>query len=99
MDDPREIRERVVETARDLLREGLVEGTAGNLSARLPSGRVVLTPASFDYEAMTGDDLAEVDLDGGALVGAHPPTTEQALHLACLRAHPELGAEWDRVWI
>ena len=33
-------------TAQEMLRSGLVEGTAGNVAARLPDGNVVLTPSS-----------------------------------------------------
>ena len=86
------IKQKLVETAQDLLSSGLVEGTAGNLSARLPDGNVVLSPSSLAYETMTPDDLVVVDLDGKVLAGERSPTTEKALHLACLRKHPELGA-------
>lgn len=88
----REIRQSILDTARELLREGLVEGTAGNLSARLPDGHVILTPSSVDYRSMTLDDLVKVDLDGNRLAGERAPTTEKALHLACLRRHPDIGA-------
>jgi L-fuculose-phosphate aldolase len=87
-----EIKEQLVETARELLRSGLVEGTAGNLSARLPDGSVVLSPSSLPYETMTTDDLVVTDLDGKLLEGTRAPTSEKALHLACLRKYPELGA-------
>ena len=87
-----EIKEQLVETARELLRSGLVEGTAGNLSARLPDGNVVLSPSSLPYETMTTDDLVVTDLDGKVLAGERAPTSEKALHLACLRKHPELCA-------
>jgi L-fuculose-phosphate aldolase len=86
------IRDKLVETARELLRCGLVEGTAGNVSARLPDGNVVLSPSSLPYETMTVDDLVVCDLAGKVLSGKRAPTTEKALHLACLRQHPELGA-------
>lgn len=82
----------VVATAQELLRRGLVEGTSGNLSARLPDGNVVLTPSSLAYESMTIDDLVVTDLDGNTVEGHRAPTTEKALHLACLRRYPELGA-------
>lgn len=88
----REMKERLVAVARDMLHRGLTEGTAGNLSARLPSGRVAMTPSSMDYEAMGPDDLAVVDLDGNVLEGERAPTTEKALHLACLRRHDDVGA-------
>ena len=32
--------------SQEMLRTGLVEGTAGNLAARLPDGNAVLTPCS-----------------------------------------------------
>ncbi|MBM4266258.1 MAG: fuculose phosphate aldolase [Deltaproteobacteria bacterium] len=87
-----EIKEAVLRTAKDLLRTGLVEGTAGNLSARLPDGNVVMTPSSLDYEEMQLQDLVVVDLDGNVLEGERPPTTEKALHLACLRRHADIHA-------
>ena len=92
MSDYQEIREELVATARELLRVGLVEGTAGNLSARLPDGNVLMSPSSLDYQVMTAEDLAVIDLDGNVLEGERPPTTEKALHLACLRAHDDIGA-------
>lgn len=92
MSDAAAIRQKLVETAQELLRCGLVEGTAGNVSARLPDGNVVLSPSSLPYETMTVDDLVVCDLEGKVLAGKRPPTTERALHLACLRKHPELGA-------
>jgi L-fuculose-phosphate aldolase len=87
-----QLRLDLIEIARRLSREGLVEGTAGNLSVRTAEGRVLLTPASLDYEAMTPDDLALCDLAGNALGGARKPTSEKALHLAVLRSYPEIGA-------
>ena len=62
-----------------------MHGTAGNFSARLPDGNVVLTPSSLAYETMTLDDLVVCDLDGNVLEGTRGPTTEKMLHLACLR--------------
>jgi len=87
-----EIKQTLVDTARDMLRSGLVEGTSGNLSARLPDGHVVMSPSSLPYESMTVGDLVVTDLEGKVLAGERPPTSEKALHLACLRQHPEIGA-------
>ena len=87
-----ETREAVLATAKELLRVGLVEGTSGNLSARLPDGNVVLTPSGLPYETMTLEDLVVTDLDGNVLQGDKKPTTEKALHTAVLRAYPELNA-------
>ncbi len=87
-----EIKREVLDCAKQMLRTGLVEGTAGNLSARLPDGNVVMTPSSLDYEEMRLEDLVTVDLHGNVVEGERTPTTEKALHLACLRKHDDIGA-------
>jgi len=87
-----DVRRELIDTAQELLRRGLVEGTSGNLSARLPDGNVVLTPSSLPYDAMTVDDLVVLDLDGKGVEGERPPTSEKDLHLACLRRHADVSA-------
>ena len=64
-----EMKEQVLWAAQEMLRSGLVEGTAGNIGARLPDGNAVLTPSSLDYLEMTLDDLVVCDLDGNVLEG------------------------------
>jgi L-fuculose-phosphate aldolase len=87
-----ETKEQLLWVAKEMLRINLVEGTAGNLGARLPDGNAVLTPSSLDYQEMTLDDLVVCDLDGNVLDGTRGPTTEKALHLAALRRHDNIGA-------
>ncbi|HET6953321.1 MAG TPA: class II aldolase/adducin family protein [Acidimicrobiales bacterium] len=91
-DSPTTTRDAVLATARRMLADGLVEGTSGNISGRLPDGLVCLTPSSVAYDTMTLDDLVVVDLAGEVVEGHRAPTTEKDLHLATLRAHPELGS-------
>ena len=87
-----EIRQAVLSVAKEMITCGLVEGTAGNVSARLPDGNVILTPSSLDYKSMTLEDLVVTDIDGKVLEGHRTPTTEKSLHLACLKKHQDIGA-------
>jgi L-fuculose-phosphate aldolase len=87
-----EIKAEVLWAAQESLRTNLVHGTAGNFSARLPDGNVVLTPSSLEYDTMTVDDLVVTDLDGNVLEGERGPTTEKALHLACLKKYDDIHA-------
>jgi L-fuculose-phosphate aldolase len=84
----------VLAAAKDMLRRGLVEGTAGNISARQQDGNLVITPSSVDYRDMTLDDLVLVDPNGGVLHAAdgRSPSTEMKLHLACYRAFDDVGS-------
>lgn len=87
-----EVKAQVLWVAQEMLRSGLVEGTAGNIGARLPDGNAVLTPSSLDYLEMTLEDLVVCDLDGNVLEGERSPTTEKALHLGALRRHEDIHA-------
>jgi L-fuculose-phosphate aldolase len=82
---------QVLAAAKDMYRKGLVEGTSGNVSGRMPDDRVCLTPSSLSYEDMTLDDLVICDLDGKVLQGTRGPTSEKDLHLACYRKYSEVG--------
>jgi L-fuculose-phosphate aldolase len=89
---PTTTREAVLDAAKRMLADGLVEGTSGNISGRLPDGHVCLSPSSVPYDTMTLDDLVVVDLEGTVVEGHRSPTTEKDLHLSALRRYPELGA-------
>jgi L-fuculose-phosphate aldolase len=84
----------VLNAAKDMLRRGLVEGTAGNISARRSDGNVVITPSSVDYRDMRLDDLVLIDPDGGVLQAAdgRSPSSEMQLHLACYKAFDDVGS-------
>jgi len=84
----------VLAAAKDMLRRGLVEGTAGNISARREDGNLVITPSSVDYGEMALDDLVLVDPDGAVLHAGEgrSPSTEMKLHLACYRAFDDIGS-------
>ncbi len=84
----------VLDAAKEMLRRGLVEGTAGNISARRPDGNIVITPSSVDYRDMQLDDLVLVD-PGGAVQHAADgrfPSSEMQLHLACYAAFDDIGS-------
>ncbi|MGH3596491.1 MAG: L-fuculose-phosphate aldolase [Mycobacterium sp.] len=84
----------VLDAAKDMLRRGLVEGTAGNISARRADGNIVITPSSVDYRDMQLDDLVLVDPGGSVLRAAEgrSPSSEMQLHLACYQAFDDIGS-------
>ena len=85
--------EAVLSTAQGMLHKGLVEGTSGNISARLPDGNIVCTPSSVDYSEMVLDDLVVVSPTGEVVhcKDGQSPTSEIQLHLACYRAFQDVG--------
>jgi L-fuculose-phosphate aldolase len=85
-----ETKQQVLAAAKEMLRKGLTEGTAGNLSARLPDGNIVITPSSVDYEAMTLEDLCVIDLDANVLEGTRGPSSEKLLHIECYKGFDDV---------
>ena len=73
-------RERVAAAARRLAADGLVLGTAGNVSERAGE-YVAVTPTGADLAAVTEAQIAVVDLAGTQLDGPLEPTSELGLHL------------------
>ena len=78
MSDP--LRAAVASAARRLAVEGLLIGTAGNVSLR-SGDRVAVTPSGLDLAACRLEDVALVSLTGRVLTGRLQPTSELGLHL------------------
>ena len=73
-------RERVAAAARRLADEGLVLGTAGNLSERVGE-LIAVTPTGAVLSTLIADQVPVVDLDGEPVEGDRAPTSELELHL------------------
>ena len=80
-------RQQVVQACRQLRRERLVVGTAGNVSIRL-GDHVVISPSGVDYERMTAIDVGVHDLTGAVVQAELAPSSELPLHLAIYAAYP-----------
>jgi len=82
-------REALADACRRLSSEGLVIGTAGNLSVRAGE-QVVVTPTGCTFESVSPDDMSVVELDGEVVEGE--PTSELGLHLGVYRGMDWAGA-------
>jgi L-fuculose-phosphate aldolase len=85
------LREEVVRVSRRMSEAGLVVGTSGNVSARTPDGRFLVTPSGLPYAAMEPDDAVLLDLDGAVIEGSFEPSVERPMHAGIYRARPETG--------
>ena len=85
----------VLETAKQMLDTGLVSGTEGNVSLRLPpeDGReiLVITPRKH-YELFTIDDMQVIDFEGKHVEGDLTPSIESPIHIGIYKAKKEVNA-------
>ncbi|MCF8267541.1 MAG: class II aldolase/adducin family protein [Ignavibacteriales bacterium] len=64
----------------------------GNLSIRLDSSRVLITPSGKNKGELSENDLLEIDLEGKVLRGSGRVSSEFRLHTYIYKIRPELNA-------
>ncbi len=96
---PGDVRDQLAHVGCDVVRAGLVVGSGGNLSARLPGDDACWVTASGTWlDRLSRSSFVRVrigDGNGHASDGPIPaarPTSELALHLATYRARPDVNA-------
>jgi L-ribulose-5-phosphate 4-epimerase len=76
----------------DLVENGLVIHTWGNVSGRdSSSGLIVIKPSGISYEAMKPDDMVVIDEDGNVLEGNYKPSTDAPTHLLLYKTYGSIG--------
>jgi len=80
------VREQVAAASRQLAAQGLVRGTAGNVSARV-GDHVAITPTGAQLADLEADDVTVVALNGAVIDGTLAPTSELDLHLGVYRRY------------
>lgn len=93
MDNLSAVRAEIVQTGVALLERGLVAGTWGNVSIRVPgSTHVAITPSGRDYRSLRPEDVVIVDTAGNKVDGVLKPSSEMLLHLSIYSRRPDVGA-------
>lgn len=78
--------------ARELHAEGLVQGTAGNVSALDAEGRILITPTAVPYEAIRPQDVSVVNGESLEPTSGLKPSSELPMHAAVYKARRDVRA-------
>lgn len=79
--DELKVRQEVLETAKRAVKDQMMAGTSGNISALLADGMsMAITPSGYDYSIMTVDDIVVIDFEGNVISGHLRPSSEWKLH-------------------
>lgn len=98
MNAERELRELICRVGRLMYQQGYVDGTAGNISARLDDGRIIVSPSGLATGFLAPEQLIAVNLAGERVDepteanAALRPTSESAMHLECYRQRDDVMA-------
>lgn len=92
-----ELRALICRVGALMYQKGTIDGTAGNISARLDDNRILLTPSGLATGFLQPEQLIIVDLAGqrvdqptAANAGLRP-TSESAMHLECYRQRHDVN--------
>ena len=86
------LKEDVFRANLDIVRQGLVIMTFGNVSGfDRASGLMVIKPSGVSYNEMTASDMVVTDLSGSVIEGTLSPSTDTPTHLALYKAFPGIG--------
>lgn len=98
MDSERDLRELICLVGRLMYQQGYVDGTGGNISARLADDRILMTPSGLATGFLAPDQLVIVDLAGERVDEPNEtnaelrPTSESSMHLECYRQRDDVMA-------
>ncbi len=87
-----QLRQELAAASARLWERGWVANHDGNLSARLPRGRLLCTPTGVSKRDLKPDALLVLDESGKVLSGKGRPFSELSLHLAWYQARPDVMA-------
>ena len=86
------LRRELKKFSRWLSRLGFTPGTSGNLSVRLDSQRLLVTPTGVSKGMVEASDMVIVDLEGRLLEGSRKVTSELPMHLAIYSRRADVKA-------
>ena len=88
-----ELKKQVYEANMELVSNGLVIYTWGNVSGvDREKGVMVIKPSGVSYDTMTSDDMVVVDLQSGEKVeGKYKPSSDTLTHLVLYRNFVDIG--------
>lgn len=89
---PDKVAQAILDAGRRLDQRNWVPATAGNISIRLPEGRVAITRSGFHKGQLSPEALMVVDLHGQPEQPGLRPSAETLLHCGVYRRFPEAGA-------
>jgi L-fuculose-phosphate aldolase len=86
----KDISQRIVKASKGLYEHGLVKGTSGNISARIPSTDTFLIKPSGVYMGLLKpEELVLVDFKGNKIRGKRNVSAETPMHAAIYRARKD----------
>jgi L-fuculose-phosphate aldolase len=90
--DIQQAKDMVCAAGKQLLKEGLVARTWGNVSVRIDADHMVITPSGRMYNELTPADMVHVNIHTLKFEGSIKPSSELKLHCQVYKTRPHINA-------
>lgn len=87
-----QLRNRIIDCGKDMSRSELVQGSWGNISLRLNTDTMLITPSGMDYFSIRTEDIVRMNIHDLKYGMQRKPSSEYRLHAALYRRYPECNA-------
>lgn len=92
-----EIKQKIIDGMKILLRDGLMELNTGHLSVRVPGQDLICLPGHLHdqgrtLDTLTVDDIITIDMEGNKIEGALSAVGESFIHTKIYAARPDVSA-------
>ncbi|QOT00227.1 class II aldolase/adducin family protein [Brevibacterium sp. JNUCC-42] len=91
MKNEAKVKQVICEIGRKVYEKGFGAANDGNISVRLSSNEIWITPTGVSKGALQPDMLVKVNLLGEVLEGELRPTSEMKMHLKVYEMRPDIG--------
>ena len=89
----KDVGERLVKAGRELHENGLVRGTSGNISAKIPGiDAFLIKPSGAQMKKLKPEELILADLEGNKVRGSMKVSLETPIHAAIYRTRRDVQA-------
>ena len=96
-DQVKEIKQKILDGMKILLRDGLMELNTGHLSVRLPEQNLICLPGHLHdhgrtLDTLTIDDIITIDMDNNKVEGSLSSVGEAVIHTKIYAARPDVNS-------
>ena len=99
------LKKKVFEANLNLVEQGLVIYTWGNVSGYDPETKLlIIKPSGVNYDIMKVEDMVVLDLEGNVIEGSLKPSSDTPTHIALYKKYPHIRgivhthSEWATSW-
>jgi L-fuculose-phosphate aldolase len=90
MQDAQELKQAICEIGQRIYQRGFAAANDGNITCRLNENEILCTPTMHCKGFLKPDDICLVDIEGNQLAGRKKRSSEVLLHIAIMKARPDV---------